>query len=418
MARYLDTGAGDKDHCVGIWLETAIAEGLREFRTQVGYFRYAAIDPFAPLLRARAESGSEVHFVIGSNRGALSGADLASTLRIVEATDHGSLVVVSYSNALFHPKCIHIRKANGSSLALIGSGNMTEGGMGKNVEAAVVLDEEGGDAPDTLGQIEEAINRWRGLTQDGVFLIESEDDIHQLALSGIIDTPQPAAPLPRPVTPALPPGQDDPANRRFGTRPRLWRPRRRRTGAARRRVRVTPVAAATPAPAPPVAVPAPAPVPTPAPAPAPVTVLPHFRWCKQMPSSDAQWVLAGTNPTGKLRLAQAGFSINRNIYFRYELFASAAWGSIVRAGNPHDIADVDFDVTVSGVHIGPLTLRIDHAPHREASQDNVPTVLAWGPRLGAMLGGTSHVGDWVVIERDTAGQFHLTIQQNRPTWAP
>jgi hypothetical protein len=61
---------------------------------------------------------------------------------------------------------------------------------------------------------------------------------------------------------------------------------------------------------------------------------------------------------------------------------------------------------------------VDHAWHREADQNNVPTVLAWGTEINGILTSTSHIGDWVVIERDANGNYSLKIQQNRPAWAP
>jgi hypothetical protein len=139
-----------------------------------------------------------------------------------------------------------------------------------------------------------------------------------------------------------------------------------------------------------------------------------MRWFKQMQSSDAQWVSERTNPTGKLRLSQAGFPIDHRKYFRYQLFDNQVWNSVTRSGNTYNIATIPFDVTVRGKHLGSQPLVIDHAPHREAGQNNVPTVLAWGTVLNRLLTSSSHIGDWVVIERDTSGSFSLTIQQTRP----
>ena len=137
-----------------------------------------------------------------------------------------------------------------------------------------------------------------------------------------------------------------------------------------------------------------------------------------MKSSDAQWVREGTNPTGKLRLAQAGHPIDHRRFFRYQLFDNQTWSTVSRGQNNYDVANVQMDVTIRGTSHGNQTLTVDHAPHREAEQNNVPTVLAWGTTINKVLTSTSHIDDWVIIERDTAGKFKLTIQQQKPTWAP
>jgi hypothetical protein len=284
---------------------------------------------------------------------------------------------------------------------------MTESGMGMNVEAAIVLDEEEGDGTEDIRKIAAAIDRWRPLEEDGVFPIRDLSDIQRLIDDGIIDIPQPEPPPRMPRDPNRPPA----TGRALGRRRRMWRPRR---GA-----RVT--AGTTPHPQRPVATPVHPPV-------APVVIaVPAMKWCKKMPSADAQWVAPGTNPTRKLRLTEARHKIELETYFRYDLFSVANWQSVPRGRNLVDVADIPFDVTVRGVRIGPSTLRVDHSLHRarvehstkrSKERHNVPTVLAWGRRLISILGSTSHADDWVVIERDAAGQFKLTIQQNRPTWAP
>jgi hypothetical protein len=34
------------------------------------------------------------------------------------------------------------------------------------------------------------------------------------------------------------------------------------------------------------------------------------------------------------------------------------------------------------------------------------------------LTSKSHIDDWVLIERDKDGNFKLTIQEEKPNWAP
>ena len=77
-----------------------------------------------------------------------------------------------------------------------------------------------------------------------------------------------------------------------------------------------------------------------------------------------------------------------------------------------------FRVTWHGTDLGEQTLLVDHAPHREADQNNVATVLSWGQDLGTRLRSGNEVGNWVVLERDEQGRFALRIQAEKPDWAP
>ena len=113
----------------------------------------------------------------------------------------------------------------------------------------------------------------------------------------------------------------------------------------------------------------------------------------------------------------AGFPIDHRRYFRYQIFGNQTWSSITRQGKTYDVATVPFEVTVLGNNLGVQSLVIDHAPHREADQNNVPTVLAWGTALNRLLTSSSHIDHWVLIELDIAGVFKLTIQREKPSWA-
>ena len=342
---------------------------------------------FENVLRAAAESGYPVHIVLGSNSGSLSKADLENALKITENTSNGSLVVVAYANAEFHPKVVHLARADSSEAAAVGSGNFTGRGLGTNVEAFVTVDTQEGDSPDLLREIAEAIDRWQNVTEAGVFSIMTNADIDALAADGIINLPQP----PRPSSPT--PAVINPAGNRLGSRRRGWQPQKT----------ISPPAAP------------PASTGTAQPSPA---IQGFTHWCKQMQRSDAQQVPAGTNPTGKLRLTQAGFSIRHGMDFRHKLFGSAQWLPETRGGKTYDVAEVDFDTKINGSSLGILRLKIDHAPHRVAGQGNVSTVLAWGTDIGQLLRAQSYVGYWVVIEHGTDGGFSLVIQVDKPDWAP
>jgi hypothetical protein len=134
-------------------------------------------------------------------------------------------------------------------------------------------------------------------------------------------------------------------------------------------------------------------------------------WSKQLGHADAQQpVSSGTNPIGNLRLTRSGYDIEHRTWFREVLFGPAPWiDTHDSQGNPIQEAMVHFRVIIGGVDLGQLELRVSHAPHREAGQGNVPTVLHWGPQLNALLRATDYSGHIVRIERLDDGTYRLEV---------
>jgi hypothetical protein len=201
MAKYIDSGSGQADQVVGHWLESNALAGIREFRCQFGYFRYSAIEPFADVLRDLAEAGGQVHFVLGTNFGSLVAADAQRVLRVATGAN-ASFSIVGFADAEFHPKTVHIVRADNSVTAVVGSSNLTARGLGQNVEAGVVFDSRYADPTDELDRIRDAIDWWRELRNaaghvqaaQAVFPITRDDDLRVLAERGIINVPQPRRP--------------------------------------------------------------------------------------------------------------------------------------------------------------------------------------------------------------------------------
>ncbi len=136
-------------------------------------------------------------------------------------------------------------------------------------------------------------------------------------------------------------------------------------------------------------------------------------WTKEMSPSDAQQGSgsATTKPTGLLRLTQESHEIDPQTWFRRTLFRTpVAWrNSIDRRGNPIEVAEVEFEVHIKGVTRGTFVLKVDHAPHREALQRNIPTILHWGSDLGKELRRTDYSGQMLTVERLDGGRYLLTI---------
>lgn len=139
------------------------------------------------------------------------------------------------------------------------------------------------------------------------------------------------------------------------------------------------------------------------------------RWWKRLSASDAQHPPSeNSSPTGALRLTKSGQPIDQTTYFRYVFFGDHEWEAEETPRGVKEATDVEFDVTIAGQDLGQRVLHVDHATYREADQNNVTTVLHWGP-LNELLRETEYTDWYVVLEREEDGSALLSIVQQEPT---
>jgi hypothetical protein len=401
--RYIDSGYRDAANALGTWFRDELDTNVKEFRCQTGFFGADALGLLVPMLDHLREANGLTRFVIGSNEPGTPAGDVRQLVRMLGLPrSNGAVGVVSYDAGYFHPKTYHLRRADGSQAAYVGSANFgTPGVGGKHVEAGLILDSRSGDSVPVLDQIGQAVDAWFTDGRPGFESVLDPAAVERLLAAHVLLANRPARQSSGRRTAAAQSGSARHRNSRLITIPRLPSPPR----------------------------PASVPVATPVSPPLPprAATMAALRWCKQLPSSDAQWVSPGTNPTGKLRLTKARHVIEHETYFRDDFFGRANWQTMTRRGNEMDVAVIPFDVTIRGVHLGRVDLTIDHSPHRarveqsvgrSSERHNVPTILAWGRQIISILSATAHVNDWVLIERSPSGAFSLTIQQARPAWAP
>lgn len=135
-------------------------------------------------------------------------------------------------------------------------------------------------------------------------------------------------------------------------------------------------------------------------------------WSKRLTASDAQHPPSpSSNPLGNMRLTQAGHDIPWLTWFRHELFGTQTWAiERDRKGNQIEVATVPFEVTIDGRWRGTLPLNVDHAPHRESGQSNHATVLHWGV-LAPILYETDYTKWMLTIQRMSDGSYRLDISR-------
>ena len=132
------------------------------FAGQSGYYRFDALDWFTADIKRMLAGGGRFDLVVGANEERLSAPDLESTLELLGAhiPENASFTLVGARDGLFHPKSYYIELANGSRHAAVGSANFTGPGITHNVEACILLDDQGDD-PAALDAIRDAILFWR-----------------------------------------------------------------------------------------------------------------------------------------------------------------------------------------------------------------------------------------------------------------
>jgi hypothetical protein len=186
--RYLDSGSRDLTQAVGTWLQNALTPDVIELRWQSGFFASDAVALFATTLGALAGSDRTTRVLIGANDPGLSSVDVRALVMLLGLPrQNAHLGVVSYENAFYHPKTYHIRRADGTQCAYVGSANLTPPGItGQHVEAGLVLDTRDGDPEHILNQIAAAVDVWFVEPRAGFIRITDSSEIDGLVTSGLL----------------------------------------------------------------------------------------------------------------------------------------------------------------------------------------------------------------------------------------
>jgi hypothetical protein len=133
------------------------------------------------------------------------------------------------------------------------------------------------------------------------------------------------------------------------------------------------------------------------------------RWYRDLDATAAQHPpQSNSNPTGNLRLTQAGHPIDHRTYFRNQLFSTLTWAPTTTGRGVREDAVVQMEAVIDGRSLGELEFELSHATWRISGQGNVPTVLHWGPLFRTMR-AEDLSGRVVTIEETSLGRYKLTI---------
>jgi len=164
----------DPTHIGTTYLYEAILTAAREATKWRGLYAFATRDGVDHLIEDKIvhdlmNGGGEIDLVVGVD----AVTDRATLERMQELEEHNTnfrpRVFWNESGGLFHPKVSDFGLANGGRIVIVGSGNLTPGGLMGNFEAYTVIKADRDDEID-IGALEEFLDRH----VDGIRRIDEE----------------------------------------------------------------------------------------------------------------------------------------------------------------------------------------------------------------------------------------------------
>lgn len=396
--RFLGQPFSDHPNLVD-FIEHAKGGGFDELRISVAWAKRSGLGRIWDSLQEFRDAGGKVVLIVGVSEGGATKEGLAMALEVADQA-----FVFHDPRRTFHPKVYFASSATKRSL-LVGSSNLTAGGLSWNYESSLWVDLEDGEEE----ELTDAVSAWfdslvaakgscSALTKDLIEKLERSDDITlgtetraRRVQKKNSDTPEDndssvtvtISGLFKPIFSGL---------RKLPGLSTKVAPARAPQG-PKLKAAATPRAKGSPSPA--------------SAAPLPIANI-QRRWVKQLDNTAAQQVRSpASNPTGNLRLSQEHAAIDHKTYFREDFFGDMPWAPTDGKDTEQEVV-VGFRTWIDGTDLGIQEIRLSHDPRRIAGQGNVPTVLHWGP-LSPVLRVNNYVGMFVSIERTNEGDHNLVI---------
>jgi HKD family nuclease len=303
-------------------------------------------------------------------------------------------------NVVFHPKLYLVRGKRNARI-VIGSANLTLGGLNNNIEAGLLLDYDLSSADDKaiVDEIETQLAAMPCDYPDNILKVGTVADIDILLASGrLVD--EMAVPPPRPTTQTAGSDGNDKVPKIKLKVPLL---RRALTGSKARltlpihaKVSAPSITAATPY------------VPMPA-----IGVEFELAWeSKPLTRRDLTIPEAGgTHATGSINLDKGLLpeDVDHRHYFRDSVFPNLAW---VSRSNTVDEAFAKFQLILKGISYGEFDLAIRHTTSTMTTaykQRNAMTRLSWGP-MREYVARPDLIGRTLALYRDRVDSTRFVLE--------
>lgn len=138
----LVTNTGGTDHATRI---TEIIRDADEIKIAIAFLKQGAAQRLAPILARRLEDGAVVELFVGTDFFLTEPKALELLLPLNEHYLQCGIFVADQARSTFHPK-LYFARSGEYVRALVGSANMTSGGLETNEEVSLLVDCTRGDA--------------------------------------------------------------------------------------------------------------------------------------------------------------------------------------------------------------------------------------------------------------------------------
>lgn len=353
------------------------------------------------VVNALHSRGGKAEAILGVDQGIATTEGLTLALKIFDA-----VYLFHDGERTFHPKLYVIENTKLARL-IIGSGNLTQGGLFDNFETSVALDLDRSDKDDA--KIRNGARAYfdRFLSDGMPFRQLNVALIKELRDEGVVVSTKE-----RGRTEMTRRRHTEPPLRRiFGggvqglpTAPSVTWTRPSGSGSRGRSRASTRTTSASPTTTKASRLPA-------------STVV--ISWWRQLTASDAMRKASASHQRRYVILNKEEHPIDQTEFFKKHFFSGVAWSQqMMRSfrGQPprtKEIAIIPFDVYVERRHLGVFNMTVDHSDSRVARQRNSPTWLNWSS-LRDEIARSNYFGWYLLLERLANGSFRLTLTKSHP----
>jgi HKD family nuclease len=298
----------------------------------------------------------------------------------------------------FHPK-VYLVRAKARARLIVGSANLTLGGLNNNVEAGLMLDFDLTDATDKaiVDEVESRLAALPAEYPSNVVKVGAVAELDAMLTSGrLVD--EMAIPPPRPATSAGGAGASDNVQRiKLKVTPLRSALRKARAIPKTPKVSVARKAGAL------------------APKPVPATVGVQFElvWeSKPLTRRDLTMPdAAETHATGSVNLDKGLLpeAVDHRSYFRDDVFPALTWTT---RSTTVDEAFAKFQLVLKGISYGEFDLAIRHTTSTDTAaylQRNAMTRLSWGP-MHEYIARPNHIGRTLALYRDKVDPTFFVLE--------
>ena len=354
--------------------------GIDQLLVVTAWLRTSGLHILAPSIGGLRAKPGRADLLVGLDYGGTTRQALDAAVRVFDRV----YVVHDIEGRTFHPK-LYFARGKSRGYLLIGSNNLTAGGVGFNYEAAIAQQLNLRRADDRALANEIELFATRLLSDAAICKKLTAGLLKRLDHDGWLgdEDRRTAASREDAVGSRRPPTKGSPIFTR---------------SAVQKRTRPIPPGPSTPA--------------RRRRRPARNSLAPDS-WWKKLNNTDVQRPAAG-HAVGAVRITRPrGYTIDPATFFRHGLFVREHWNARTdRAGNTIEIAVVEFDCYLERRSLGVRQLRLDWGPHR-AARSRATTLLHWDELADVVH--QRNLKDWYLLIERGAGRLHrLTLSRRQP----